>query len=161
MNPWASRRASRFRFTFPAVLAAAAVLAIMNWQDRNDDNRAASGTVIIDAPDQSLLLAATTQAQARKALSPPNITAAYVMRAYPVLSDVTILCSAGQCTLSGLVLPLTRQVDLDQRQEMLLGGLAQRLSERGYRMIVPFRMDEIDDNKFRIEAALVQENGAL
>ena len=76
----------------------------------------------------------------------------HIRHAYPLLSDVVIDCKAGRCSLTGTIHPLAMQEDLDRRQEMLLGGLATALAEDGYRMAVPFQMDEVADNTFHIRA---------
>ena len=73
-------------------------------------------------------------------------------RAYPLLSEVAMECRTRQCSLTATIRPLVSQNDLDRRQEMLLGGLAAALAEDGYRMAVPFDMDEVADNTFHIRA---------
>ena len=61
-----------------------------------------------------------------------------------------MVCEAGRCSLTGTIRPLATQDDLDQRQEMLLGGLAAALAMNGYRMTVPFQIDDVADNTFQI-----------
>lgn len=85
---------------------------------------------------------------------PPAVVAARVTRAHPLLTDVAIACSADTCTLDATVRPAQGQAALDQRQAMLLGGLAMTLAGSGYRMAVPFAFDETDDNVFHLRAAL-------
>ena len=68
--------------------------------------------------------------------------------AYPVLSDVAMACEAGRCSLTGTIHPIATQDDLNQQQEMLLGGLAAAFAMNGYRMVVPFQMDQVADKTF-------------
>lgn len=88
------------------------------------------------------------------AAAPPAVVAARVTRAHPLLTEVAIACSAETCTLEALVRPARGQAALDERQAMLLGGLATTLADSGYRMAVPFALDEMDDNVFHLRAAL-------
>jgi hypothetical protein len=83
---------------------------------------------------------------------PIEATVADIRRAYPLLTEVAMECRAGQCWLTATIRPLALQNDLDRRQEMLLGGLAAALAVDGYRMAVPFDMDEVADNTFHIRA---------
>lgn len=85
---------------------------------------------------------------------PPGLVRARVTRAHPLLADVAIACSADTCTLEATVRPALGQAALDERQAMLLGGLATTLADSGYRMAVPFAFDETGDNVFHLRAAL-------
>jgi hypothetical protein len=84
----------------------------------------------------------------------PQAAVAEVRRAYPLLSDAAMACDGTECTLTATIPPLVRQQDLDRRQEMLLGGLAAALAVHGYTMRMPFRFDEIDDNRFVVRASV-------
>ena len=79
---------------------------------------------------------------------------AHVRQAYPLLRDPALVCAQGRCALTGLILPPTDQAYLDQRQEMLLGGLKAVLAIHGYRTSAPVQLDEVDSNKFLLSVAV-------
>ncbi|BCA62884.1 hypothetical protein HMP09_2118 [Sphingomonas sp. HMP9] len=89
---------------------------------------------------------------------PVEAAVADLRGAYPLLSEVAMECRAEQCSLTATIRPLVSQNDLDRRQEMLLGGLAAVLAQDGYRMAVPFDMDEVADNTFHIRAHVTAGN---
>lgn len=79
---------------------------------------------------------------------------AHVRQAYPLLRDPALVCGQGRCALTGLILPPTDQAYLDERQEMLLGGLTAVLATHGYRTSAPVQLDEVDSNKFLLSVAV-------
>lgn len=89
---------------------------------------------------------------------PPEVVTAHLRRAYPLLADVALQCSGEQCALTATISPVTAQADLDRRQEMLLGGLAVALAADDYRLDVPFQMDEVADNNFRLRASVARQS---
>lgn len=119
-----------------------------------------------ERPDASRLrivqgrAATTTRRETPMPATAPDRSAqgaiADVTRAYPMLTDVALDCTGDRCTLTGLIRPVEGQSALDTRQEMLLGGLQTRLGAYGYRMAVPFKMDEIEDNTFRLRASVIR-----
>ena len=89
----------------------------------------------------------------------PRLAANHVEETYSVLSGVSLGCDAGRCTFRATIRPPAGQADVDQRQQMLVGGLAKTLAEDGYALVEPLRMNEVDDNLFRIEVSVVPPGG--
>lgn len=75
-------------------------------------------------------------------------------RDYPMLTNAALDCTRDPCTLTAVVMPVDGQAALNKRQEMLLGGLQAHLAARGYLMAMPFQIDEVDDNTFRLRASV-------
>ncbi len=85
-------------------------------------------------------------------------TLVHVQQAYPLLRDAAISCDDDGCALTGLILPPTDQAYLDQRQEMLLGGLAAILATHGYQTSAPVHLDEVESNTFRLRVHILQRS---
>ena len=138
-----------------AATAAALAFGAYALLDRSGQRTAPADTIaVVDAPDtgsnRHLPEIVTSPTPVSHDVPSTDAVAARIERAYPLLSDVVLSCQGDRCTLTATLEPPNGQADLDKRQEMLLGGLAAELAASGYRLDIPFQMDEIDDNKFHI-----------
>lgn len=138
------------------VMAIAIVIAMFAGWTRRPRQASAAGITVVRgsaaSPARAVPLTPVAPARVASTASPVETVVADIRGAYPVLSDVAMVCEAGRCSLTGTIRPLATQADLDQRQEMLLGGLAAALATNGYRMAIPFQFDEVADNTFQIRA---------
>ena len=143
------------KFTLITVAVGILVAVFAAWNGRHRQEPI-GGIVVVRAaastPAKAVPLIPITPARFAPTSLPVEMAVTHIRHAYLLLSDVVIDCKAGRCSLTGTIHPLVTQEDLDRRQEMLLGGLATALAEDGYRMAVPFQMDEVTDNTFRIRA---------
>jgi hypothetical protein len=146
---------SRRKLTLITVAIGILVAVFAGWNGRHRQEPTA-GIVVVRAaastPAEAVPLTPITPARVAPTSLPVEVAVTHIRHAYPLLSDVVIECKAGRCSLTGTIHPLVTQEDLDRRQEMLLGGLATALAEDGYRMAVPFQIDEVADNTFHIQA---------
>jgi len=151
------------------VLVLAGVLSggagLVTWHGRAEGPQPLGEIVVVDAPSRSVPdpvppdnVPASPVAERDRI--PPHLAAARVAEACPLLKNVSLRCTDEGCTLSGRLWPMEAQADLDARQEMLLGGLAAVLAAEGYCLVVPFRLDEIDDNVFDLKASVTIANCA-
>jgi hypothetical protein len=128
---------------------------IAGWHPRARSDPATGIVVVRGAPviaAKAVPLTPIRPIRVAPTAKPVEAAVADLGRAYPLLSEVAMECRAGQCSMTATIRPLVSQTDLDLRQEMLLGGLAAALAKDGYRMAVPFDMDEVADNTFHIRA---------
>jgi hypothetical protein len=134
---------------------------IAGWHPRARSDPATGIVVIRGAPitaAKAVLLTPIRPTRVAPTTMPVEAAVADLRRAYPQLSEVAMECRARQCSLIATIRPLVSQNDLDRRQEMLLGGLATALAEDGYRMTIPFDMDEVADNTFHICAHVTADD---
>ena len=152
---WNRRSVASIGALLLAATAAAFVFGAFARHDHAGQRTPPAGTIaVVDAPDAAgdrrLPETSTPPTPASHDVPSTDAVAARIERAYPLLSDVVLSCQGDRCTLTATLEPPNAQADLDKRQEMLLGGLAAELAASGYRLDIPFQMDEIDDNKFHI-----------
>ncbi|WP_176500347.1 hypothetical protein [Sphingomonas sp. HMP9] len=142
-----------------SVLVVSGIIA--GWHPRARSNPATGIVVVRGAPitaAKAVPLTPTSPNRVAPTAMPVEAAVADLRGAYPLLSEVAMECRAEQCSLTATIRPLVSQNDLDRRQEMLLGGLAAVLAQDGYRMAVPFDMDEVADNTFHIRAHVTAGN---
>jgi hypothetical protein len=101
------------------------------------------------------IVAPTRLATPAQQSTDPAMAAAHAAREYAMLRDVSLQCSGERCGLSGRIVPVSAQADLDKRQELLLGGLAAVLAQDGYRLAEPLSIKEVDDNLFTLQATVL------
>ena len=134
---------------------------IAGWHPRARSDPATGIVVVRGAPitaAKAVTLTPIRPTRVAPTAKPVEVAVADLRRAYPLLSEVAMECRTRQCSLTATIRPLVSQNDLDRRQEMLLGGLAAALAEDGYRMAVPFDMDEVADNTFHIRAHVTADD---
>ncbi|MBW6527282.1 hypothetical protein KZ813_10565 [Sphingomonas sp. RHCKR7] len=142
----------------PLVLAAALLL----WLGARVTPGAArdEAVTVVAAPDARVTSPPTRPVAPSPSVAAPAVApaavAARVARAFPLLGDVAVSCAGDACALTATVRPAHGQRELDERQAMLLGGLADTVAVSGYTMRVPFAFDEVDDNVFHLRAALTR-----
>ncbi len=149
------RPSPSFGWIAAAIMVALFGAIVVGWRQRQRDV-AATAIAVVRAPTIPVVRIPPLP-PARPAVVAPvaaSVAAAHLRTVYPLLSDVTITCRDDRCTLTATIRPVTGQADLDRRQEMLLGCLATALAADGYRLAVPFQMDEVADNLFRIRASV-------
>ena len=146
------RPPSSFGWIAAAIMVALFGAIVVGWRQRQRDV-AATAIAVVRAPTIPVARIPPLP-EARPTTVAANVAAAHLRTVYPLLSDVTIACRDDRCTLTATIRPVTGQADLDRRQEMLLGGLAAALAADGYRLAVPFQMDEVADNLFHIRASV-------
>ena len=146
------RPPSSFGWIAAAIMVALFGAIVVGWRQRQRDV-AATAIAVVRAPTIPVARIPPLP-EARPTTVAANVAAAHLRTVYPLLSDVTISCRDDRCTLTATICPVTGQADLDRRQEMLLGGLATALAADGYRLTVPFQMDEVADNLFHIRASV-------
>ncbi|NII57284.1 hypothetical protein [Sphingomonas aerolata] len=146
------RPSPSFGWIAAAIMVALFGAIVVGWRQRQRDV-AATAIAVVRTPTIPVARIRPLP-EARPAAVAPVAAVAHLRTVYPLLSDVTIACRDDRCTLSATIRPVTGQADLDRRQEMLLGGLATALAADGYRLAVPFQMDEVADNLFRIRASV-------
>ena len=149
------RPPSSFGWIAAAIMVALFGAIVVGWRQRERDV-AATAIAVVRAPTIPVARIPPLPSARPAAVAPvaASVVAAHLRTAYPLLSDVTITCRDDRCTLTATIRPVTGQADLDRRQEMLLGGLAAVLAADGYRLAVPFQMDEVADNLFHIRASV-------
>lgn len=166
-NGTATRRVSLLAWTLGGAAATSLGLVLLAWHGPAGTSSPGDAVVVVDSPLRPtppstrplpLPTAAGPPGSGEAPVTSPVVAAAHIAQAYPLLRDVSLRCTHEQCALSGRILPMEAQAELDRRQEMLLGGLAAVLAGDGYRLVVPFRLEEIDSNLFHLQASVIPES---
>lgn len=145
------------------LVAIVAGLALATREDTPDASPALTSVAVVSVPQNSARGSTSDlnptppsgESAASKA-TPPEIVTAHLASAYPLLRNAALRCSGQQCIVTGRILPMQAQADLDRRQEMLLGGLAAVLAQDGYRLAAPLELKEVDENVFVLETPVVE-----
>ncbi len=119
------RKAARRALVLGGIAAIVAGGAWLAQRGANGVGKPAEGLVRVDMPAvaaSSPPSPAPTPATNLPTL--PDKVIAHVRQAYPLLTEVDFRCDAGGCAVTATIPPPTGDTFLKQRQEMLLGGLA-------------------------------------